>query len=275
MDASRRARPQVESFEDRVVPSRVGFDHGPGPVQPDGPRAAIVRDHPHGFDHAGPYVGSAPARRGPDVSVVVVRAAARTEPAAAERVAPLVVAAMQADPEPAATAAYLPPAEPRPALGTTPLPAPPPAAAGVLVDAAAAGLRAAAFTTTALTAAATDDAVVRPEGAPSPAAPEPTPLPPVTWEFPPLLVELPGAVPLAGVFGVDLIAVEAGVRQALDAAAELVPVPADGWGADGWLMASAALLGGAGWAAARARRPRPTPDAVFLGWGECDDRRRG
>ncbi len=95
------------------------------------------------------------------------------------------------------------------------------------------------------------------------------------WDFPPLAVDLPAVAPLAGVLGVDLAAVETGVREVLERVAGLGELPADGWGVDGWTAAAIVLAGGGGWAGARARKRRPAPDGVYLGWGERDDRRLG
>ncbi|MBN9520568.1 hypothetical protein J0H58_18945 [bacterium] len=109
----------------------------------------------------------------------------------------------------------------------------------------------------------------------APASPLPFEFPLPDWDFPPLAVDLPAVAPLAGVLGVDLAAVETGVREVLERVAGLGELPADGWGVDGWTAAAVVLAGGGGWAGARARKRRPVPDGVFLGWGERDDRRLG
>lgn len=274
MDHPRRARPQLHPVEDRVAPSRGGFDHGPAPGHQPGPEPALVRDHPSGYDHAGPFVGNAPARRGPEAELVVLRvAAAQTSPPAprTEPAAQLVVAPALTDPTTAQTAgaSHLPPssaqtpaADPPAAPGRAPV-------ANVLIEAATGGVRAAAFTTAFVGVAAVNDAAPLVEVAPAPATPEAAALPAPAWDFAPLVVELPGLAPLAGALGIDVAAVEEGVRQALDFVADVAPIPVDEWGADGWVAAAAVLAGGAGWVGVRARRRPPAADAVFLGWGEA------
>jgi hypothetical protein len=106
---------------------------------------------------------------------------------------------------------------------------------------------------------------------PEPAAP--------AWDFAPLVVDLPAGLPLAGVLGIDLAAVQDGVREALGQVAALGVMPDEGWGADVWLAAAAVLTGAAGggvWTGARATRRRPAlPPGAILGWGVRDDGRLG
>ncbi|HEX4613686.1 MAG TPA: hypothetical protein VH092_36225 [Urbifossiella sp.] len=329
MDESRRVIPQIEPFEDRLAPSRGGFDPGSGPGPGDDPgrgdaTPAIMRDAPEGYGHAGPFVGTTPVARGPGADLVVIRSDSTiTPPTGTTTTGPLAgrpaaESSSQPTAQPAAEpsaqlpapfaaepggrlivapaiaasagapvaggfhlAALLPPADAHADTGPTPAGSPagaPPLPASVFSAAVAAGVNV-LMSTSAPIAAGEESADASPGSGAGPAlepeAPRPTTLPAPAWDFAPLVVDGPAGVPLAGAFGIDLIAVEDGVRQVLDRVADLAAGPAEGWGTNGWLAAAAVLAGGAGWAGARAGRARRAPAGVYLGWGDRDDGRLG
>lgn len=95
----------------------------------------------------------------------------------------------------------------------------------------------------------------------------------------PPLADLPGVAPVAGLLGVDVDAIDAGVRGLLDHAAALATGPADEDGAAGWWLwasTAAVVAGGAGyavWSVKAARRPGRA--IARTPWGDPHARRLG
>jgi hypothetical protein len=299
-----RRRLGVEAFEDRVLlsspgfqafspgafgpahsPGGDGFDHhdAPGPFRPDDPRAAPPGGADVRRDITAIRLSTHPASRDGDPPTVLATVVAAERPAEDAARPPV--------PTPAGLSVTLPvrfvaggdarpffgpdlvsqPAAPAAGDYARPVGVPvTPSATAAPVAAVAAALSSAGTVLLGTTAAEPTDprvteSIVR--GPESPAvADAPTPIE----------VDLPGAVPLAGLLGVDAAALEGQARQLLARVADLAGLPDELGGAGGsaWLPAAAVLTGGVGYALwanrrwSRTGRPALGPDSVLVRWGE-------
>jgi hypothetical protein len=160
-------------------------------------------------------------------------------------------------------------------LPATPATAAPPGATVNVVSSVSAGNFLPAATTTEPTGPG-------PTATTPPIVPDPGAPPVVVDAADPIEVDVPGGVPLAGLFGLDTAALEGQARQLLARVTDLAAgLPENLGGPEGstWLVSAAVLTGGVGYAlwanGSRRRTARVAvgPDSVLARWGEEHDSR--